>query len=70
MVEQGKNNGLFKGLAEHLVPGGLMILQYADDTIVCLEDNIESANNFKMLLCLYEMLSGMKINFDKCEIYH
>ena len=46
----------------------MVILQYADDTIICLKDNIETARNMKLLLYLYEMMSDLKINFTKSEV--
>ena len=36
--------------------------------IVCLKNDMESARNMKPLLYLYEMMSGLKINFSKSEI--
>jgi hypothetical protein len=43
-------------------------LQYADDTVLFLENNLEQANNMKLLLCAVEQLSGLKINFHKNEL--
>jgi hypothetical protein len=45
------------------------ILQYADDTIIFLEHDLEKALNMKLVLCIFEQLSGIKINFHKSEIY-
>jgi hypothetical protein len=55
-----------------------MILQYTDDmqipngvatlTILCLENDIIGAINMKLLLYLYELMSGLKINFSKSEV--
>ena len=69
MVLQAQKNGLFEGLAPYLVDNGVAILQYADDTVLCLSHNPEKAVNLKMLLCLFEMMSGLKINFAKSEIF-
>jgi hypothetical protein len=44
------------------------VLKYADDTIICLEDNVQKARHVKLLLYLYEQMSGLKINFEKSEI--
>jgi hypothetical protein len=52
-----------------LVDDGLSILQYADDTILFMEHNLEKANNMKLLLSAFEQLSGLKINFHKREIF-
>jgi hypothetical protein len=53
----------------HLVDNGLSILQYADDTLIFMDDNLEKAKNIKLLLCAFEQLSGLKINFHKSEIF-
>ncbi|WVZ81051.1 LOW QUALITY PROTEIN: hypothetical protein U9M48_028478 [Paspalum notatum var. saurae] len=49
--------------------GSLSILQYADDTILFLERNLEQAKNLKIILCAFEKLSGLKINFHKSELF-
>jgi hypothetical protein len=46
----------------------VVILQYADDTIFCLKDDLDNARNVKLLLYLYEMMFGLKINFTKSEV--
>ena len=48
---------------------GLSILQYADDTIIFMDHYIEQATNMKLILCMFEQLSGLKINFHKSEIF-
>lgn len=44
------------------------MLHYADDTIVCLKHDLERARNLKVLLYIYQMMAGLKINFNKSEI--
>lgn len=68
MVLSAQNNGLITRLAENLIPNGVAILQYADDTILYLENNLEKARNAKLLLYMYEIMSGLKINFMKSEV--
>jgi len=68
MVRKALRNDLICGLADNLVDKGVAILQYADDTIVYLKDDLSVARNMKLLLYLYEMTSGLKINFDKSEV--
>ena len=34
-----------------------------------MDHDIEKATNIKMLLCAFEQLSGLKINFHKSEIF-
>ena len=47
---------------------GLSILQYANDTILFIDHDLEQAKNMKLLLSVFEQLSGLKINFHKSEI--
>ena len=44
------------------------VIQYADDTIICIEDDVDEAVNLKLLLYMFEMMSGLKVNFQKSEI--
>lgn len=57
------------GLVPHLVDGGVSILQYADDTIIFMEHDLAKARNMKLVLCLFEQLTGLKINFHKSELF-
>jgi hypothetical protein len=43
-------------------------LQYADDTILLLQDNLDFARNLKFILILFEKMSGLKINFQKSKV--
>jgi hypothetical protein len=47
----------------------LSILQYVDDTVIFLDHNLDHAQNIKLLLMIFEQLSGLKINFHKSEIF-
>jgi hypothetical protein len=60
---------MVKVMVPHLVDGGVSILQYAYDTILLLEDELENTSNVKFILCLFEQISGLKINFHKSEIF-
>jgi hypothetical protein len=69
----GYNNvSFFKGIVPHLISKGLSILQYANDTVVCLclDHNLEHARNIKLLLTLFEQMSRVKINFHKSELFY
>lgn len=59
---------MITGLVDHIIPHGVAILQYADDTIVFLKNNMEEAVNMKLLLYIYEMMAGLNINFNKSEV--
>jgi hypothetical protein len=69
MIARAKEDGQVDGLIPYLVDGGVSILQYADDTIIFMENNLEKALNMKLILCIFEELSGLKINFHKSEIF-
>ncbi|WVZ72675.1 hypothetical protein U9M48_021095 [Paspalum notatum var. saurae] len=68
-VTRAKEDGQISGLTPHLVDGGLSILQYADDTILFIEHDLEQAKNLKIILCAFEKLSGLKINFHKSKLF-
>lgn len=36
MVLKAQSNGLFVGMAPDLIDKGVAVLQYADDTVICL----------------------------------
>jgi hypothetical protein len=38
-------------------------------TILLFEDDLENASNIKFILCLFEQISGLKINFHKSEFF-
>ena len=69
LIGRAKENGQVDGLVPHLVHGGVSILQYADDTILFMEHDIAKARNMKLILCLFEQLPGLKINFHKSELF-
>ena len=53
LIARAKENQQFSGVVPHLVDDGPSVLQYADDTILFLEDNLEQAKNLKLLLCAF-----------------
>jgi hypothetical protein len=65
MVVKAQQNHLNTRLVIHLIPNGVAILQYADDTILCLEHDLAGARNINLLLYLFEQMSRLKINFEK-----
>ena len=68
LIGRAKENGHVSGLVPHLVDGGVSILQYADD-IFFMEHELAKARNMKLVLCLFEQLSELKINFHKSELF-
>jgi hypothetical protein len=70
IINRAKNEGQIDGVVPHVVDNGLSILQYANDTIIFMDDSIEKAKNLKLLLCAFEELSGLKISYHKSEIFY
>jgi hypothetical protein len=68
MIQNAQQNGLISGLAGQILDRGSAILQYTDDTIFFIKDDLESARNLKLLLYIFGSMSGLKINFEKSEV--
>jgi hypothetical protein len=69
LIEKAQEMKLITGLVPHIINNGCAYLQYADDTILLIQDNLEYARNLKFILILFEKMSGLKINFHKSEVY-
>lgn len=69
MLTKAASEGLFKGIT--LVEGTADIthLQFADDTVVFLDGTLESARGIKRVLQCFQIISGLKINYNKSELY-
>ena len=65
LMDNAVNRNLFKGF--EVKRGGTVIshLQYADDTLCIGETTIENLWTLKALLRGFEMVSGLKVNFNK-----
>jgi hypothetical protein len=68
MILKAQSNGLFVGLAADLIDKGVAVLQYADDTVLCFEHEPNKAVNIKLVLYVFEIMSGLKINFVKSKV--
>ena len=64
MIERDKVDGQIDGVVNHLVDGGLSILQYVDDMILFMDHDLEKARNLKLILSAFEQLSGSKDQFS------
>src|ERR1043165_2933065 len=68
MLAKAADQQLISGLCPDVCPGGVICLQYADDTILFLDNNLEHAKNLKTVLSCFEQVSGMRINYEKSEL--
>lgn len=66
---RAKEDGKVGGLIPHLVEGGVPVVQYVDDTIIFLEHDLVKFLNMQLISCLFEQLSGLKINFQQSELF-
>jgi hypothetical protein len=55
------------GLLESCVPRVILALQYTDDTLLFSSSDTRNLRNLKIVLKLFERVSGMKINLNKSE---
>lgn len=68
MILKAQSNNKFCGLIDHIIDNGVAVLQYANDTIICLKHDLDGARSLKMLLYMYEFMADLKINFNKSEV--
>jgi hypothetical protein len=45
------------------------ILQFPDDTVLCISHDPDKAINLKLLLYSFELMTGLKINYMKSEVF-
>ena len=69
LISRAKEAEQIHGVVPHLVDEGLSVLQYADDTVIFMDNDLERAKNMKLLLFAFEQLSRLKINFHKSELF-
>jgi len=68
ILEKAAREQLITGLLTNVCEGGIVSLQYADDTLLFLKNDLDKARNLKWLLVCFEHLSGLKINYDKSDL--
>jgi hypothetical protein len=68
IISRAKDAGQVKGVVPRLVEDGLSIL-HIDGTVIFMDHDIKQANKMKLLLRVFEQLSGLKINFYNSEIF-
>ena len=52
LINRGKQVGQLRCVVPHLVDDGLSILQYADDTILFIDNDLQEAKNMKLVLIM------------------
>jgi hypothetical protein len=68
MLMKAARQGFITRLLPQVVEGRIISLQYADDTLLFLENDMDKASILKWLLVCFEQMSRMKINYDKSDL--
>lgn len=63
------DKGHIRGVMEHLIPGGISHIQYADDTVIMIDGSTNSIRILKLILYCFQWLTGLQINFHKSEVF-
>jgi hypothetical protein len=68
MIKLAQLDDLITVLVPHLIDKGVVILQYADVTILLVQDDMDQIIHLKLILYMFEAMSRLKINFHKNEV--
>lgn len=68
LLAKAEHVGLIKGIKLGEGPT-ISHLQFADDTVILLENTSHSCQGIKIILNLFEILSGLKINYNKSLLF-
>ncbi|XP_026383909.1 uncharacterized protein LOC113279428 [Papaver somniferum] len=69
MIKKSQEEGLISGFQTK--EDGIMAshLQFADDTLIFLDADVYQVKNLRLILLLFELLTRLKINFAKSQIF-
>lgn len=69
LMENAKSKGLIEGVKLRHHMKSISHLQFADDTIIFLNQELDNIINLKRLLQCFQLVSGLKFNFGKSSLY-
>lgn len=69
LIKKARALGLIQGIQLGNGEEHITHLQYADDTIIFLQDDLGSVCTIKRILQSFQLLSGLKINYNKSMLY-
>lgn len=68
MIKKVQRDGSFQGIK--IVKNVTVIhVQFADDTLIFINNDVGSIKLIKQVLICFRLLSGLKINFQKSKLY-
>ena len=68
MLERANQLRLIKGFCYDNAAIEITHLQFADDTVIFCDADLVQVDNLKLILKWFELLSGLKINYEKFEL--
>jgi hypothetical protein len=68
ILAKAREAGQIQGVVPYLILGGVTHLQYADDTMIMIQNTKKGLVNLKFILLCFELLSSMMINLHKSEV--
>jgi hypothetical protein len=68
MLGKAALKGYIYGLMDDVYPGGVISLQYADDTLLFLSHKNKSTIYLKWIMIFFEKISGMRVNYSKSDL--
>jgi hypothetical protein len=68
MLLKAATRGHITGLMQSMTNTWVISMQYADDTLLFLKNDLHSAINLKWLLSCFDQMSGMRKKIHKCDL--
>ncbi|XP_026452409.1 uncharacterized protein LOC113352864 [Papaver somniferum] len=69
MIKKAQEQGIISGFQVKTNGMNISHPQFVDDTLIFLDSDVEQVRNLRSILLSFELLSGLKINFAKSQIY-
>lgn len=69
MIKMAISKGMFRGIELDGECDQLTHLQFVDDTLIFIEGSLESVKVVKRILQCFQLLTGLKINFNKSSLF-
>ncbi|XP_026399012.1 uncharacterized protein LOC113294851 [Papaver somniferum] len=69
MIKKAQEEGLLSGFQAKSDGTVISHLQFSDDTLIFLDADVEQVKNLRLILLSFEMLTGLKIDFAKSQIF-
>ncbi|WOG89358.1 hypothetical protein DCAR_0208596 [Daucus carota subsp. sativus] len=70
LIVKASEAGLIDGIQVSSDSAPITHFQYADDTILVIQNNEKSVLGVQNVLLLFQVISGLKVNFHKSMIFH